>query len=116
MRDAFDPTNESQNSVARHQAPQQAWTLPLFAAPADDADSGQHHSTEPREMVLQVYWSASNEILALGGAARRDQVPDQKRALVELLRLERRRKDLARELLAHLWQINFNSATAAATR
>jgi len=84
-------------------------TLPLFAEPSESPEPSHDDPNEARDLVMQVYWSASNEMLALGWAARRARSPEHRRALLELHEIEMRRKELARLLLESLWGIWFNA-------
>lgn len=94
-----------------HPPEDMSMTLPLFG---DKSGSGSpmayegEDPNEPRDRVMQVYWSATNEMLVLGWAARRATNSEHRRALMELHELAVRRKDLARLLLAALWGIRFN--------
>jgi hypothetical protein len=82
-------------------------TLPLFPEPNELPERERDDPNEARDLVMQVYWSAANEMLALGWAARRARSPEHRRALLELHDIEKRRKDLARLLLESLWGIYF---------
>lgn len=83
-------------------------TLPLFRDKATPDPQQTEDPNEPRDRVMQVYWSAANEMLILSWAARRATNSEHRRALLELHELAVRRKELARLLLAALWGIRFN--------
>lgn len=84
-------------------------TLPLFAeAELEGADPNDEDPNEARDRVMQVYWSATNQMLVLGWAAHRAKNSEHRRALTELHEVETRRKELARLLLATVWDIRFN--------
>lgn len=95
-----------------------ARTLPLFRDPQEDPSAGQGDDdpNEPRDRVMQVYWSAFNEMVALSWAARRAKSPEQRQALYRLYAFEVQRKELARGLLASIWGIYFNPRREAEPR
>jgi hypothetical protein len=94
-------------------------TLPLFereirslgAAP----QMGRHKDERtPLDQVLHVYWSASVEAHALGALARNATYPDERRALLELQRIEEERKDLAARFLETVWGVQLPGSRDAA--
>lgn len=63
---------------------------------------------DARDRVIEVYRSASDEILVLGRAAALGTSPEQRRALLKLRDLEMGRRDLARRTLEANWGIRLN--------
>jgi hypothetical protein len=90
-----------------HPAGEAPETLPLFREPPDEPaphPSGSGRS-EALSLALHIYWSAMVELQSLGGAARRAQLPDERRALLALQQTELQRKRLAQDLLATIWRV-----------
>ena len=87
-----------------------AATLPLFEETEKVGGTWPRDEdpNEARDRVMQVYWSATNQMLVLGWAAQRSKNSEHRRALMELHELETRRKELSRLLLAAVWGIKFN--------
>jgi hypothetical protein len=56
-------------------------------------------------MALHIYWSSGVDAHALGALAARTELPDQRRALADLQRMEERQKALAAHLLETIWRI-----------
>lgn len=67
-----------------------------------------------RDRVIEVYRSASEEILVLGRAAALATSAEQRRALLELRDLETGRRDLARRALETNWGIRLSPANEPA--
>jgi hypothetical protein len=100
------PDRRGPRPIQERQEPR---TLPLFAERESDRPaSTDEDPNEARDRVMQVYWSATNQMLVLGWAAHRSRNSEHRRALMELHELETRRKELARLLLGSVWGIHFN--------
>src|SRR6266513_585940 len=92
--------------------PESKWrTLQLFEREIRSLgtapQAGRHkEERSPLDQVLHVYWSASVEAHVLEALARTAAYPDERRALLELQRIEEERKDLAARILETVWRVH----------
>ncbi len=91
-------------------------TLPLFDSedrPPERASQARRKDRSALEQTLHVYWSAGVEAHALGALARSAAYPDERRALLQLQRIEEDRKALAATLLQRIWQLELPGSSDA---
>ena len=93
-------------------------TLPLFEdCPASVEAPGRPAPPPDRivlDQILHVYWSAGVEAHVLAALARKTPFPDERDALLQLLRLDEQRKALAAKFLETIWRVSLPSSGAAA--
>jgi hypothetical protein len=91
-----------------------AVTLPLFGESEARGEKPRRGQMPPSALALHIYWSASVEAQALGAAAVAAALPAERRALLELQKIEQERKEAARRLLQHVWGVRIAASASAA--
>ena len=92
-------------------------TLPMFDGqdrPPEPASLAQRTERSALEQTLHIYWSAGLEAHAVGALARSAPYPDERRALLQLQRMEEDRKALAARLLQTIWRLDLPGQADAA--
>jgi hypothetical protein len=94
-------------------------TLPLFHEPTReplDIEKGTREpvGSDPRSLVLHIYWSSAIELHAIGSMILRTRYPDERRALLALRDVEQKRMKVALQVLDEVWDVRFGVQPSAA--